>query len=240
MEALVRWQHPERGVVLPSEFISIAESTGLISRIGEFVLERACEETARLQRDYDLPLRLSINASPRQLESTDWIPIILSVLRDNGLPATSLTLEITEGILAEASPPLLRQLSSLGHSGVEVAVDDFGTGYSSLAYLKRFPVDVLKIDRSFTAGLATQREDRAIVHSIIAMAQGLGLRTVAEGVEHEDQLACLRELGCDCAQGNLFGEAMPADTFEKWLAAAPDACDNVTPILSAPGPGRSR
>lgn len=220
MEALVRWQHPERGLVSPAEFIGIAESTGLISRVGEFVLQRGCVEAARFQRDSGMPLRLAINASPRQLEDADWVPIILSILRDTGLSPTCLVLEITESVAAEPNAHLLDQLSSLGHAGVQIAIDDFGTGYSSLAYLKQFPVDVLKVDRSFTSGLVAHREDRAIVSSIVATARGLGLRTVAEGVENEGQLALLREIGCECAQGNLFGAAMSADEFEKWLTEA--------------------
>ncbi len=217
MEALVRWQHPERGLIQPGEFIEIAESTGLILRLGEVVMRQACAQAARLQRELELPLRLAINASPRQLHGNELVPTVLDALREGGLSPSCLTLEITEGILAEANPELLDQLAALKHAGVQIAVDDFGTGYSSLAYLKRFPVDTLKIDQSFTAGMLSHREDRAIVQSVISMARGLGLGTVVEGVEREEQLALLRELGCDRTQGQLFAAPMPADEFAKWV-----------------------
>ncbi len=223
MEALVRWQHPERGLIQPGEFIEIAESTGLILQLGEVVMRQACAQSARLQRELDLPLRLAINASPRQLHENELVPAVLDALREGGLSPSCLTLEITEGILAEAHPHLLDQLAALKHAGVQIAVDDFGTGYSSLAYLKRFPVDTLKIDQRFAAGMRTHREDRAIVQSVISMARGLGLSTVVEGVEREDQLALLRELGCDRAQGQLFASPMPADEFAKWVREQGDA-----------------
>ncbi len=217
MEALVRWHHPERGLISPGEFIGVAESTGLILGVGEFVMRRACAQSARLQRELGLPLRLSINASPRQLRENELVPVVLEALREAGLSPSCLTLEITEGIVAEANPELLEQLAALKHAGIQIAIDDFGTGYSSLAYLKQFPVDILKIDQSFTAEILAHREDRAIVQSVISMARGLGLDTVVEGVEQESQLALLRELGCDRVQGQLFAPPMPADEFAKWV-----------------------
>jgi diguanylate cyclase (GGDEF)-like protein len=217
MEALVRWQHPERGLIYPGEFIGVAESTGLILKLGEVVMRRACAQSARFQRELGIPLRLAINASPRQLRESALVTVVLDALREGGLSPSCLTLEITEGIVAEANPELLDQLASLKHAGVRIAIDDFGTGYSSLAYLKQFPVDILKIDQSFTAGITAHREDRAIVQSVISMAHGLGLGTVVEGVEREDQLALLRELGCEHVQGQLFAAPMAADEFVKWV-----------------------
>ncbi len=212
MEALVRWDHPRRGLLSPAEFIPLAEETGLILPIGRRVLAEACGQ-ARAWRDRypgDPRLLMSVNLSVRQFQHPDLVEEITQVLRETGLAAGSLKLEITESVLMEdaaANTIMLRRLEALG---VRLEIDDFGTGYSSLGYLKRFPVDVLKIDRSFVAGLGRDPEDTAIVQAMISLAHTLGLAVTAEGVETTDQLACLRDMGCELGQGYLFSEPLPS------------------------------
>jgi diguanylate cyclase (GGDEF)-like protein/PAS domain S-box-containing protein len=212
-EALIRWRHPERGLIAPIEFIGLAEETGLVVPIGTWVLETACSQVAAWQaRETDgrRPLTVSANLSPRQLAEPTFPDQISDVLRRTGIRPGTLWLEITETTLmhdTESATSVLRALRSLG---VHLAVDDFGTGYSSLSHLKRFPIEALKIDQGFVDGLGRDPEDTAIVAAVVSLAHALGLSSTAEGVEDPRQLAELRTLGCEHAQGNLFAEPRPA------------------------------
>ncbi len=211
-EALVRWQHPTRGLLAPGEFIGLAEETGLIVPIGAWVLEQACAQTARWQKaqgDRD-PVTINVNLSPPQLGTYELTEQVRAVLARTGIRERSLCLEITESGLMVDTAEALARLSSLHALGVRLSIDDFGTGYSSLTYLKRFPVDSLKIDRTFVDGLGTEPEDTAIVSAVIGLAHSLGLVAVAEGVETVEQLTRLRAMGCDLGQGYYFGRPVPA------------------------------
>jgi len=210
VEALLHWRHPRRGLVKPKVFIPLAEESGLIGAIGRQVLEQACQQ-AGVWRRAGLQLRMCVNFSGRQLATGQGIDELEALLSDNGLDPSGLTLEITEGLMTEARDETLGWLERICALGIGLALDDFGTGHSSLGYLKRYPVDTLKIDRSFVHGLPHEEEDVALVQGIVAMAHGLKLRVVAEGVENRVQLAFLRELGCDIAQGYLFSRAVVAE-----------------------------
>ena len=212
IEALVRWQHPERGLISPGEFIPVAEESGLIVQLGEWVLRRACTDLAgwREEHDWATRTRVTVNVSARQVDQRELTATVDSALRDTGLPAGLLGIEITEGLLLDESRAPQEALAALKRLGVRVLLDDFGTGYSSLSYLSRFPVDVLKVDRSFVSDLGGRTDSTPIVTAIVALAKGLRLDVIAEGVETEDQLNRLRELGCDYAQGFLLARPMPA------------------------------
>jgi EAL domain-containing protein (putative c-di-GMP-specific phosphodiesterase class I) len=209
VEALVRWQPRGGRLRLPGEFIRVAEDIGLIVPLGERVLREACAQVRAWRAEGRADLRLAVNISPRQLRRAGFPALVASVLRETGLPAEALQLEITEGVLMAQNQdmPTLVELSELG---VSLAVDDFGTRYSSLAYLRRFPVSSLKIDRSFVKDMSTNQSDATIVRTIIDMAHSLGFSVVAEGVETEEQAALLRLLRCEYAQGYLFARPMPA------------------------------
>jgi diguanylate cyclase (GGDEF)-like protein/PAS domain S-box-containing protein len=211
VEALVRWAHPLRGLLPPSEFISLAEETGLIVDLGLRVLEEACSQARRWQDDLgdDAP-RVHVNISARQLTSADLPDLVRGVLHDTGLRPDRLCLEITESVLMEDASAVIDTLRSLKQIGLSLAIDDFGTGYSSLSYLRRFPVDVLKVDRTFVDGLGPDPEDSAIVAAIVNLANTLELEALAEGVETPQQLAQLRALGCTAAQGYLFASPVPS------------------------------
>jgi len=219
LEALVRWQHPERGLVPPSEFISVAEETGLIVGLGAFVLTEACTQVARWNgRCPDRPpLTVSVNLSAHQLHTRGLRELVAEVLQQTRLQPELLCLEITETALVEDADISRAALDSLKDLGVTLAVDDFGTGYSSLLYLRRFAVDVLKIDRSFVVGLGTSAEDTAIVSGVVGLAQALGLQAVAEGVETPEQVVLLKGLGCALAQGYHWSEPLTARQTERWL-----------------------
>ncbi|MBS1879906.1 MAG: EAL domain-containing protein [Actinobacteria bacterium] len=211
LEALVRWQHPVRGLLDPADFVSIAEDSGLIEPIGRWVQERAARqmlEWHRLRPDAR-PLDVAINLSARQVAHRDLPATIEEVIAVTGIDPAHLVLEITESVLVEESATAITSLEALNELGVRLVLDDFGTGYSSLAYLNRFPFDALKIDRSFVDALGMEQERTAIVEAIIGMARALSLDVIAEGVENEVQLAELSRLGCDYAQGHLFHAAMP-------------------------------
>jgi diguanylate cyclase (GGDEF)-like protein len=202
-EALARWNSPELGSVSPVVFIPAAERTGEIVKIGEWILRRACSQLARWRRD-DAELTMSVNIAPLQLELPNLTDIVAGALDDHGLPPSALVLEITEGVLIGAGALQTRNLQLLRQLGVRIALDDFGTGYSALGYLKRFAIDQLKIDRSFITALETDRRDAAFVQAILALARGLGLTVVAEGIETVGQHQALKLLGCAFGQGYLF------------------------------------
>ena len=211
-EALLRWRHPERGLVAPGEFIALAEATGLIVPIGAWVLEEACRQTARWQQAAGdaATLTISVNLSPRQLAEPTLPDDVARIIRDTGVHPDSLWLEITESTLMHDAESAIGVLQSLQAQGVHIAVDDFGTGYSSLSYLKRLPVEALKVDQSFVDGLGRDPEDTALTTACVSLAHALGLTAIAEGVESPAQLAELRTLGCELAQGFLFAEPHPA------------------------------
>ena len=220
LEALVRWRHPERGLLDPAEFVSIAEDSGLIEPIGRWVQERACRQVIEWheQRPDARPFDVAVNLSARQVSHRDLPATIAEIVARTGLDPCHLRLEITESVLVEESATAIASLEALNEIGVRLVLDDFGTGYSSLAYLNRFPFHALKIDRSFVDGLGIEQERTAIVEAIIGMARALSLEVIAEGVENEVQLAELRRLGCDYAQGHLFHAAMPASEVSRLLA----------------------
>jgi EAL domain-containing protein (putative c-di-GMP-specific phosphodiesterase class I) len=217
-EALSRWNHPELGMVSPGQFIPIAEETGLIVPLSEFVLEEACREAQRW-RDEGLPhVRVAVNISGVHFRAADLSELVRETLARTGLPADALELELTESILLQKTEVAIARLRKLKSMGVHLSIDDFGTGYSSLSYLKRFPVDSLKIDQSFVREVTSDPEDAAITTSIILMGKSLKLKIVAEGVETESQLEFLRVLECDEAQGFLFGRPMPPAEARALLA----------------------
>ena len=227
VEALVRWRHPERGLLPPLMFISLAEETGLIGALGLWVLRASCRQVRAwqsLQRRGDPPLNLSVNVSARQVQDPRLVEQVSQVLAETGLDPASLTLEITEGLLLQDAQAVMERLHALKALGLVLALDDFGTGYSSLSYLQRFPIDVLKIDKSFIDRLADGAEAAALVRTIVELGESLRLRTVAEGIEQDDQAEHLRMLGCDRGQGYLFARPLPADQLSKRLRlhAAPD------------------
>jgi diguanylate cyclase (GGDEF)-like protein/PAS domain S-box-containing protein len=215
-EALVRWQHPERGLLLPGEFIPIAEKTGLIARLGEWVLERACAQAQAWQESGLPPVRISINVTA--VEFTRSLPErIAGALERHGLSGAWLELEITEGMLMHSTDRLVAIMEKICQLGVTISLDDFGTGYSSLSYLKRFPINTLKIDRSFTVGIPHDSNDCAIGSAIISIGNQLKHKVIAEGVENREQLAFLKDAGCNEMQGWLFSPAIPADDFAQML-----------------------
>ena len=221
VEALARWMHPTHGAVAPSAFIPVAERSDLICVLGQWVLREACRQCAEWNaRRSDTPLTITVNLSARQLELDGFPAEVEGVLRDTGLDPHHLTLEITETVIMQNAESTLERLHELKRLGVGLAIDDFGTGYSSLAYLQRFPVDVMKIDRIFTEELRATGEGSALVRTILALADLLGLKTIAEGVEDACQRDRLRDLGCDLAQGFLFGHPLSATQLEGALELA--------------------
>jgi diguanylate cyclase len=217
VEALIRWQHPTRGMILPGEFIPIAEESGLILEIGDWVIREACRQARQWQQRHMPFLRVAVNVSPLQFRQANFVRKVHAALQEHSLDATYLEIELTEATLmsnAETSVALLEELSELG---VVVAIDDFGTGYSSMSYLQRFPIDKLKIDRSFISDVASNAADASIVRAIISLAHGLRLKVIAEGVESEEQLGILRRMGCDQYQGFFRSAAVPAAEIEKFV-----------------------
>jgi diguanylate cyclase (GGDEF)-like protein/PAS domain S-box-containing protein len=215
LEALVRWQHPVRGLVYPDEFIPIAEETGMIEPLGAWVLREACRHASQ----WPAPLRLSVNVSPIQLRSATFMDAVHTALRESGFPANRLDIEITESVQLHACDGTLAALNELRAMGVGISLDDFGTGYSSLGYLRSFRFDRIKIDRSFVGDLLQRAESEAIVRAVIGIGNSLGIATVAEGVETRGQLQRLRSHGCSEAQGFLFSKARPAAEIAGMLAA---------------------
>jgi EAL domain-containing protein (putative c-di-GMP-specific phosphodiesterase class I) len=221
-EALLRWEHPKRGLLAPGEFIELAEESGLIVSIGSWVLRRACAQAEVWRRAAGRGLTMAVNVSARQLQDPGLVGEIATALQESALDPGALVLEITESATVEDTEGVITRLGELKALGVGLAIDDFGTGYSSLSYLRRFPVDQLKIDRSFVAGVATNAEDRAITASVINLGHALGIQVVAEGVETKEQLENLSAMGCDLAQG--YNWLRPADTHHvsDWLGFRSD------------------
>ncbi len=219
VEALVRWQHPERGMIPPNDFIALAESTGLIRSIGLWVLRESCRQAMRWQETVPQagPLKMSVNLSTRQLQQPDLADHVRDILEETGLPGDRLTLEMTESVLVEHNAEILATLTALRAMGVRLAIDDFGTGYSSLSYLHRFPIDVLKIDRSFVERLSTGG-DGALVTTILRLAQTMQLETVAEGIERPEEMLLLRRQGCTTGQGYHFSPPVTAGALAALLA----------------------
>ena len=220
LESLVRWEHPHKGLVSPADFIPIAEESGLIVPIGMWVLGQACRAAAAWQREFGFepPLSMSVNVSAKQLQHPDAVSSIREAIAESGLLPERVVLEVTESVLVSDADAVITRLRDLKEIGMQVAVDDFGTGYSSLAYLKRFPIDVLKIDRSFVSEVGNAPEDSAILSAIIRMAKSLGMEVVAEGVETRDQVANLRLLGCGRGQGYFFSRPLPAEALHTLIA----------------------
>jgi diguanylate cyclase (GGDEF)-like protein/PAS domain S-box-containing protein len=221
VEALLRWEHPERGLLLPAEFIPQAEATGLIVPIGRWVLQEACRQARKWQMSNpgDPPVMMSVNLSAKQVQHPSLLDDVIAALGDSGLPASCLNLEITESMAMEHGQATLSTLRSLRDLGIHLAIDDFGTGYSMLAYLKHFPVDTLKLDRSFVMGLGQSTEDNAIVSAVLAFARSLDLSVTAEGIETGEQLALLKELGCDLGQGYYFARPLPPEMLDALFSA---------------------
>ncbi|WJR77978.1 EAL domain-containing protein [Bradyrhizobium sp. NP1] len=215
LEALVRWPHPERGMVSPAEFIPVAEDTGLINALGGLMLRQACMDAANWPDE----VRVAVNLSPLQFRNGNLLPTVMDALKRSGLSPGRLELEITETLLLEKSSQVLAALHALRTLGVHISMDDFGTGYSSLSYLRSFPFDKIKIDQSFVRGLAANREAQAIIRSIVSLGKGLGVIITAEGVETEAELKCLRAEGCQEGQGFLFSAARPNADIVKLLEA---------------------
>jgi diguanylate cyclase (GGDEF)-like protein len=219
-EALMRWERPGHGLVSPADFIPLAEANGLITLLGTWALKAACMQAQRFSKLAGRPLSMSVNVSPRQFRSTNFVEAVQGALALSELPPTQLVLEVTEGILMDAPAHAARILSTLADRGVRVAIDDFGTGYCSLAYLKSLPVNSLKIDRSFVTGLPAEAKDAAICRSVLGLARELGLSCTAEGIETPEQRQFLTENGCTFLQGYLEGRPVPAEQITALLTRA--------------------
>ncbi len=234
-EALLRWRHPVRGVISPSTFIPLAEETGLMIPLGEWVIREACRQAGAWKAENGLPIRLAVNLSATQFRHQNLVEVIRSALQAANLDACGLEVELTESSVMTNPDESVEVLSQLRKMGVTVAIDDFGTGYSSLSYLRRFPIDKLKIDRSFVRDLTTSETDASIVRAIILLAHSVGLQVVAEGVETEEQLQFIRQLDCDSWQGNFCCEPQPAASFAEILGTRSPARSGAAPV-----PGRTR
>jgi len=238
VEALVRWNHPTRGVVAPADFVPLLERNGLIVPTGRWVLEKACRQVATWIAAGARDITLSVNVSPRQFAEPDFVDSVLAVLAKTRVAAQHLQLEVTEGLLLDPSSQTLAKLDALAASGIKIAVDDFGMGYSSLAYLKRFRLNALKIDRMFVHDMTRQPQDAAIVRAIIDLAHGLGLHVTAEGIETAEQFHHLRQLGCDWVQGHLIAQPLSDADMGALLSPAHSPSWHETrsgsPSLAAP------
>jgi len=217
-EALIRWKHPQRGFVSPDEFIPLAEQTGLIAPLGEWVLKTACFTAASWSKLTNSAPRISVNLSVRQLQLEFTKQDVENIIKQSGLDASHLIFEITESLVMHNSDEAIAWMNSVKELGVTFSIDDFGTGYSSLSYLKKLPVNNLKIDREFIRDIVDNQEDASLVKTIIAIGQSLRLKTIAEGVEDEQQLNYLRKMGCDYIQGYYYSKPIPADEFAKLLS----------------------
>jgi EAL domain-containing protein (putative c-di-GMP-specific phosphodiesterase class I) len=218
-EALVRWQHPERGLISPGEFIALSEESGLIVRLGEWILETVCQQGRAWERAGHTGLRLAVNLSARQLQDEEFVTTVRDTLQRTGLDPKALVFELTESVLMEPQGQVAAAVRSLAALGVQFAIDDFGTGYSSLSYLKHFPIGALKIDRSFVQHVTVNPDDAAITSAIVALGRALGIEVVAEGVETTAQANFLGQQGCHRVQGFLIGTPMPPEALAERLAA---------------------
>ncbi len=210
-EALVRWQHPVRGLLGPAEFITLAEDIGVIVPLGRWILQEACRRIAPLHTDLDVRMTVMVNVSGRQLQHPDFVGHVLEALETTGIEPHTLTLEMTESVMMQNTDWMLARLCELKRLGIRLAIDDFGTGYSSLSRLQQFPMDVLKIDKAFVDRVTGSREESAVARAVINLSQALQLSTIAEGVEQRAQAANLQALGCECGQGLYFGRPLPED-----------------------------
>jgi len=217
VEALVRWQHPVRGLIPPADFIPFAEESGLILPIGSWVMHAACAQNAAWQEEGLPAISIAVNLSARQFGHDNLVGLIKQVLWDTRMDPRYLELELTESVLVQEAEQAVPMLLRLNDFGIQLSLDDFGTGYSSLNYLSRFPLDNLKIDRSFVQGMARNSHDAIIVKTMIALAHDLGLKAVAEGVETKEELDLLTAYGCDEIQGFYFSKPLPADDFKRLL-----------------------
>ena len=233
MEALVRWQHPSFGLLYPSEFVSIAEETGLIISLGDFVMRTGCAQNKAWQDKGLMPMRISVNFSARQFQQATFITDVAHILKDTNLDPRWLELELTESSIMKNPEEAIEKLHELKLMGISVAIDDFGTGYSSLNYLKRFPIDTLKIDKSFVSDVCKDPHDTAIVRAIINLGHALDLTVVAEGVETKEQLQYLSALECDVVQGFLFSKALSAKAFEELLIEQRQVTSSVEALVPA-------
>lgn len=236
MEALVRWHHPSLGMLPPSEFVPLAEDSGLIIALGDWVMRKACAQNMEWQDKGLAPMRLSVNFSARQFQQPSFIATVAEILKETNLDPRWLELELTESSIMKEPEQAIEKLHELKLMGISVAIDDFGTGYSSLNYLKRFPIDTLKIDKTFVSDVCKDPHDTAIVRAIITLGHALDLTVIAEGVETQEQLQYLSSLGCDVVQGFLFSKSLPATAFEELLveqrrAAALSTSQDTAPLV---------
>ena len=213
MEALLRWNHPEGGLIYPAEFVPVAEEIGLIQPIGEWVLLNACKQIKAWKRAGFPPISIAVNLSGYQVNQQNWVSSVQNILERTGVDPGSLEMEITETVLMDNSDAALSNLRRLDEMGVRISIDDFGTGYSSLSYLKRFPIHALKIDQSFVQGIGKPGNgtDAVITKAIVSLAQALNLKTIAEGVEQIEEKTYLESIGCDDMQGYLFSRPLPVE-----------------------------
>ena len=233
-EALLRWHSPSLGAVGPDRFIDLAERTGLIVPIGDWVLAEACRQAGLWQRSFDPGFRMSVNVSPRQFRAADFALRVREVLERNAMPPSTLTIEVTEGLLLQDHAEVRAVFDPLIALGVRMEMDDFGTGYSSLSYLKHFPFNAIKIDREFVRDVAVDPDDRVLVDTAIRMGKSLGLAVIAEGVETLEQLQILRTLECDFVQGYYFSQPVPADAFSQLLDATAASADGAFVLPGKP------
>jgi diguanylate cyclase (GGDEF)-like protein len=219
VEALIRWRHPQRGIVQPDAFIPLLEETGLITEVGSWVLREACRQSAAWHRD-GLPIAIAVNVSARQLDTDELVADIEGALADSGLEAGALTIEITETTLMRNIEETVDRLTAIKRLGVRIAIDDFGTGYSSLAHLQKFPVDALKIDRSFISGLKHNKEGETLIRTLVQLGKALSIETFAEGIEQQQELSLLRDQACDNGQGFLFARPLDVPATEAFFNGA--------------------
>jgi len=224
-EALIRWRHPQRGLVPPGEFIPVAEECGLLDAIGEWVLLEACRQAKSWQDQGLKPLRVAVNLAPSQFHLTNLAEQIRRALAASGLTPNLLEVELTETAVMSDAEESVHILEAISRMGVLVSVDDFGTGYSSMSYLRRFPIDKLKIDRCFVEQMTRRPEDASLVRAIVSLAHSLHLKVIAEGVETAEQLQLLAELGCDQYQGYYFSRALPSAQFVELMSREPALTD---------------
>ncbi len=231
-EALLRWIHPSRGIVSPLEFISVAEETGLIIPMGQWVLNQACRQTREWQKRYPQkpPLTISVNLSPKQFMQRDLIDQISLALDGGGLSPASLKVEITEGMVMQNVESTMQMLGQLQALGIAISLDDFGTGYSSLSYLHRFPISTLKIDQSFVSSMSNNQESLEIVRTILGLARNLKMEVIAEGVETLEQAVELRAMNCEYGQGYYFSKALNANSAVRFLSS--DSSNKISPPIT--------